>query len=237
MLQNQINNPKKLQDVVLDGARLSIKAISQQGKVVTPEVEVVVDQETHLVILSRKINPIMVQGEKDFCYQSQGDRKARSHDHQECSTKLPPQASFPFAPLASPGGHQKGAVQDSYSAIAYAIAQARHKRSAAIEARFQSYYEGGFYARQRLNCHIYKSLPSHLQASTSNLDRSWFAIHYKVAEFALNQADRAARRRGLKHVGDTRDFIARHCGWYLSFCTLSSFLFGKAEDVKNAPLG
>jgi len=50
MMQNQLNDQKWLQDVLVDGARLNIRAINQYGKVVTPQVEVVLDQKTGLVI-------------------------------------------------------------------------------------------------------------------------------------------------------------------------------------------
>lgn len=50
MMQSQLNDPKRLQDVLADGARLNIRAINQYGKTVTPQVELVVDQETGLVI-------------------------------------------------------------------------------------------------------------------------------------------------------------------------------------------
>ena len=190
-----------------------------------------------LLRFSREIYPITVQGEKGTRYQSQGDQRASSHEDLDDHRIQELLASFSAEPPASLSDHRTG--EEAYIADEFARARAQRirKRGAAIEASFRQWTEEGRYARHGLACHIYRSVPTHIEASPSILSRSWFAIHYKAAEFALDQADQAARRLGLKHVADTADFVARHCGWYLSFCTISSFLFGKAEDVKNAPLG
>lgn len=99
------------------------------------------------------------------------------------------------------------------------------KRGEELEAQYHSDYQGGLVARRDLSRHISQSLPSHLRTSESNLHKFWYEVHCRVAVFALNRADRSARRLDLKRVPDKSRFLRDHCNWYRYFCSFSDLVF------------
>lgn len=147
-----------------------------------------------------------------------------------CQQNTLPQTS-PKQTDADLDGHQAEShvTEAEYTDSMHEAAIAQYEQSCIDGAmvRHHQRYEDGLCARDDLARHIVKSLPCRSLPNVSTPSKSWFAIHERVARFALHQAHRAACQRGLKRVSDTKHFVAQHCYWYLLFCRFSRWLLPK----------
>lgn len=144
-------------------------------------------------------------------------------------------AASPDAAPAYPAEGQTAASADILTAFERAIVLKRQWHGAGAKARLEQKYqqalEAGQIAQRELASHIERSLSGKRRANPSIPARLWFAAQRRAGDIALRQALRSARRLGLKRVLDTDLFFAEHCAWYVSFCALSSRLFGAADHV------
>lgn len=161
-------------------------------------------------------------------------QKAIHQAHRPDDEMPSPPASSCAGVLACPV-HTRRVESDSRTRVyAPAKAQQTGKHGAAsMRNRFHQAFDDGEFARVELARHMYRSLPARSAFTTSRLQKLRFSVHRAVAELALRQAQRAARRLGLKRIGDTTGFVLDHCGWYMSFCGLMGWIDRVAVKLSN----
>lgn len=166
------------------------------------------------------MNPIGTENHHQYL----GDQMATNRGHQLHTTQ-PHSASDPAAVEGcQPGRHSvaEGSTRDEFSR---AKAQQICMRGEELARQCREAFLNGERAERDLIGHMYKSQPLHLRASSSRIRRFWFSVHHKVATVALRQVHRRVHQLGLTRVSDTKGFLAKHCGWYLRFCSFSRFLY------------
>lgn len=161
-------------------------------------------------------------------------QKATRHSHKPDGEMPSPPTSLPVEVPACPApGHE---VESESRTRRYEPAKARQTGThgaVSMRNKFRQAFDDGDFARAELARHMYQSLPARSPSTPSTLQKWRFSIHRAVAELALRQAQRAARRLGLKRIGDTTGFVSDHCGWYMSFCGLMGWVDRIAMKLSN----
>ena len=163
--------------------------------------------------------------ETDPRHECHGDQMARNRQDGRCCMPQEQKASLLAVHSESLEDAHSPEMKSIHSQFERAKVQRRRKHGEVIGVRIRRHYEAGLFARQQLSNRIFRSLPDHLRASKTILQVSWYRVHCKAAELALEKAHQSARQLGLTHVSDTKNFVEDHCGWYVLFCSFSCWLF------------
>lgn len=166
--------------------------------------------------------------------QSQTEPQTARHQADKPAGETPsPTASAPGEAAACPAPALGVEAGSATRLDERAKVQQKCRHGEALRRQFSQAFEDGEFARVALAHHIYRSLPARPSSRPSILQKCWFSVHRAVAELALRQAHRAVHQLGLKQIGDTRGFVADHCGWYMSFCALVGWIDRVAVKLSN----